>query len=70
MNRLNETEPAIFVSLTCPLLPEDLHSELILSSPQLVLCRVAAVKRLPCILIVQIIYFLVLWDYWAHSESL
>ena len=29
------------------LLPKDLHSELILSSLQLVLCHVAAVKRLP-----------------------
>ena len=29
------------------LLPEDLHSQLILSSLQLVLCRVAVVKRLP-----------------------
>ena len=35
-----------FVSLMCSLLPKDLHSELILSSLQLVLCRVAAVKRL------------------------
>ena len=42
-----ETESAIFVSLTCSLLPEDLHSKLILSPLQLVLCRVAAVKRLP-----------------------
>ena len=31
----------------CSLLPEDLHSELNLSLLQLVLCRVAAVKRLP-----------------------
>ena len=31
----------------CSLLPEDFHSELILSSLQLVLCHVAAVKRLP-----------------------
>ena len=47
MNRLNKTEFAIFVSLMCSLLPENLHSELILSSLQLRLCRVAAVKRLP-----------------------
>ena len=47
MNRLNKTESAIFVSLMCSLLPKNLHSELILSSLQLVLCRVAAVKRLP-----------------------
>ena len=47
MNRLNETESAIFVSLMCSVLPENLHSELILSSLEQVLCRVAAVKRLP-----------------------
>ena len=46
MNRLSKTEPAIFVSLMCSLLPKDLSSELILSSLQQVLCRVAAVKRL------------------------
>ena len=46
INRLNKTESAIFVSLMCSLLPENLHSELILSSLQLVLCRVAAVKCL------------------------
>ena len=45
MHKLNKTESAIFVSLMCSLLPKDLHSELILSS--LMLCRVAAVKRLP-----------------------
>ena len=47
MNRLSETEPAIFLSSMFFLLPEDCHSELILSSLQLVSCRVAAVKRLP-----------------------
>ena len=47
MNRLNKTESVFFVSLVSSLLPEDLHSELILTSLQLVLCRVAAVKRLP-----------------------
>ena len=47
INRLNKAESAIFVSLMCSLLPEDLHSELNLSSLQLVLCREAAVKRLP-----------------------
>ena len=31
MNRLSKTESAIFVSLMSYLLPEDLHSELILS---------------------------------------
>ena len=46
MNRLNKPESAIFF-LICSLLPEDLHSELILSSLQLGLCHVAAVKRLP-----------------------
>ena len=30
MNRLNKTVSAIFVSLVCSLLPEELHSELIL----------------------------------------
>ena len=29
MNRLNKTKSAIFVSLMCSLLPEDLHSEFI-----------------------------------------
>ena len=47
MNRLNRSESAIFVSLICSLLPEDLQSELILSSLQLALCRVSAVKCLP-----------------------
>ena len=47
MRRLNKTESAIFVSFMCALLLKDLHSEFILSSLQLVLCRVAAVKRLP-----------------------
>ena len=47
INRLNKTESAIFVSLMCSVLPENLHSELILSSLELVLCRLAAVKRLP-----------------------
>ena len=47
MNRLNKTESAMFVSLICSLFPGDLYSELFLSSMQLVLCRVAAVKRLP-----------------------
>ena len=46
MNIRNKTESSIFVSLMCPLLPEDLHSELTLSSLKLLLCRVAAVKRL------------------------
>ena len=55
----NKTESAIFISLTYSLLPKDLHSELILSSLQL-----AAVKRLPVHHhIVQIVYFLVLWDH-------
>ena len=46
-NRLNKTESAIFVSLMCFLPREDLHSEVILSSLQLVLYREAAVKHLP-----------------------
>ena len=44
MNRPYNTESAIFVSLMCSLLPEDFHSELILPSLQLVVCRVVAVK--------------------------
>ena len=47
MNTPNKTESAIFVSSMLVLLPEDLHSELIFSSLQLVLRRVAAVTRLP-----------------------
>ena len=47
VHRINRTEPAIFVSLMCSLFPEDFHSDLILSSLQLVVRRVAAVKRLP-----------------------
>ena len=35
MNRLNKTESAIFVSLMCSLLSEDLHSELITLCPVL-----------------------------------
>ena len=46
MNRFNKTESAIFASFVYSLYPVDLHSELILSSLQLVLCRVAAVKSL------------------------
>ena len=45
MNGLNKTESAIFVSLVCSLLPEDFHSEIILSSLQIVLCRVETVQR-------------------------
>ena len=47
IEQLKKTETAIFLSLICALLPEDLHSQFILSSLQLVLCRVVAVKRLP-----------------------
>ena len=46
MKRLNKTESAIFASMMCSLLPKDLPLELILSSVQLVSCRVVAVKRL------------------------
>ena len=52
----------LYVSLIRLLLPKALHSELILSSLQLMLCRVAAVKRPSYIIIVQIIYFLVHFD--------
>ena len=47
MNRLDKTEADIFVFLMRSLLPEELHSELISSSLQLVFCSVAAVKGLP-----------------------
>ena len=47
MNRLNKTESAIFVSFMRSFLQDDLYSELIISLLQLVLCCVAAVKRLP-----------------------
>ena len=47
MNRLINTYPAIFVSLMYSFPSNDLHAELIVSSVQLFLCRVAAVKRLP-----------------------
>ena len=45
MNRPYNTKSAIFVSLMCSLLSKELHSELIISSLQLVVCRVVAVKR-------------------------
>ena len=64
MNRLNKTKSAFLVSLICSLLPEDLHSELILTSLQLPLCRVAALKRAPYIIIVLIIFFwsfMIIW---------
>ena len=47
MNRLNKTDVAVFVFLVRSSLPDGLHSDLILSSLQLVLRRVAAVKRFP-----------------------
>ena len=52
MNRLNRTESAIFFSMVCSLLPEDLTLRTYLSSLQLMLCRVAALF----IIIVQIIF--------------
>ena len=45
MNRFNKTESAMFGSCFS-LHPVDLYSELILSSLQLLLCRVGTVKRL------------------------
>ena len=66
----NKIEYAIFVSLMCSLLPGTLHSELILSSLQLVLCRVAAENVSPYITVIQIIYFLVFLDHWTHCESI
>ena len=58
----------IFVSFICFLLPGDLHSELILSSLQLVLCRVAAVKRLPAHHRSAEYLFTGPLDHWAHFE--
>ena len=69
MNRLNKTESAIFVSLMSYLLPEDLYSELILSSLQLVLCCVAAVKRLSVHHHSADYIFACPLGHWAHSES-
>ena len=69
MNRYNKSETATFVSLMCSLLLEDYHSELISFSLQLLLCRVAAVKRLPVHHHSADYTFLVLWDHWAHSQS-
>ena len=51
---LHLLKSAIFVSFMCSFFPENLHSELILSSLQLVLYRLAAEKRLPV---------------WHHSEG-
>ena len=56
MNRLNMTEFVIFDFLIWFLLPKDLTIRTYLSSLQLVLCRVAAVKRLPVVIILQIIF--------------
>ena len=44
---LDKTKFAILVSLVCSMLLKDLHSELILSSLQLVLCRMTEIKRFP-----------------------
>ena len=46
MNRLNTTESAIFIYLVYPLLPWDLTIQNLFPL-QMVLCRMAAVKRLP-----------------------
>ena len=69
MNRLSKTGSAIFVSLMCSLLSEDLYSKIILSSMQLALCHVAAVKHPPYIIIVQIIYFLDFWIIWLSLSQ-
>ena len=52
MNSLNKTESAVFISLMCSLLPEDLHSELILHSNSTVLQQICAsieiIRAGPC----------------------
>ena len=62
MNRRNKTESVIFLSLLSFLFREDLTPQLIISSLQLVLCHVAAVKRLP-VYHHSADYFLVRWDH-------
>ena len=69
MNRFNKTKSSIFLSLMRSLLPEDLQSDFILSSLQLVLCHVAAVKGLPVHRHSADIICSSRWDYWAHSKS-
>ena len=44
-NRLNKSEFTIFISLMWTLLPKDLIIRAYLSSLQMVLCRVVAIKR-------------------------
>ena len=63
INKFNKTETVIFVSLTCSMLPEAVHSELVLSSLQLVLCRVAALKYLP----VHHYYYLADYIFWSFG---
>ena len=67
MNNLIKTESAIFVSLMCFLLTKDIHSELILSSLQLVLCLAAAVKRLLVDHHSLFIYLLYLYIFWSFG---
>ena len=50
INRVNQTESAILFSLVCPLLPKDLAFRTYLSSLQLMLNRVAALKISPCVI--------------------
>ena len=67
MNRLDKTE-CYFCSFDV-FLTEDLHSELILSSLQLVLCCVGAVKHLPVHHHSADYIFSGALKYLAHSES-
>ena len=68
MNRFHKPESAIFVSLM-----SSRGSSFRTYFIYLHCSWCCAVRRplsvSPYIVIVQIIYFLVLWDYWAHSES-
>ena len=45
MNRLNKAESAIFVSVMCSLLPEDLHSELIIIPREIVPLKNSSLKN-------------------------
>ena len=61
--------PLIFVSLTCFLLPENLQSELVLSSFAAGVVSCGGHKKVsPYIIIAQTIYFLVLSDHGLMSQ--
>ena len=67
MNRHIDTESATFVSLMfLASRGSSFRAYFIFTSAGVV----SAVKRSPNIIITQVIYLLVFWDHWAHSESL